>query len=49
MHRDLVVIGCSAGCIPALSADLIGALPGDFVAAVCIVMHMSPDSPCQRS
>jgi two-component system, chemotaxis family, protein-glutamate methylesterase/glutaminase len=45
VHRDLVVIGCSAGCIPALSADLLGTLPRDFAAAVCIVMHMSPDSP----
>src|SRR5215472_13637344 len=45
MHRDLVVIGCSAGCIQALSTDLLGALPKDFTAAVCVVMHTSPDSP----
>lgn len=43
MHRDLVVIGGSTGGIEALSA--IAALPKDFPAAVCAVVHMASDSP----
>jgi two-component system chemotaxis response regulator CheB len=44
MQRDLVVIGASAGGIDALR-NLVSQLPADFPAAICIVMHMSPDSP----
>ncbi len=45
MHRDLVVIGCSAGCIDALGTKVLGELTEGFPAAVCIVLHTSPESP----
>ena len=40
--RDIVVIGASAGGVPALQS-LLSALPRDFPAAVFIVLHRSPD------
>src|SRR4051812_41830273 len=40
----IVVIGTSAGGIEALRT-LVSALPPDFPAAICIVLHTSPDSP----
>jgi len=43
-NRDIVVIGGSAGATTALQR-LIGNLPGDFPAAIFIVVHISPDSP----
>src|SRR5215475_6533891 len=43
-HRDLVVVGASAGGIPAL-LTLLGDLPGDLPMAVLVVVHGSPDSP----
>ncbi len=42
-HRDLVVIGASAGGIPALQS-LLQELPADFPAAILIVLHLSPHS-----
>jgi two-component system chemotaxis response regulator CheB len=42
-QRDLVVIGASAGGVGALQG-LVRALPGDFPAAILIVMHLSPHS-----
>lgn len=43
-NRDIVVIGASAGGLSALRA-LVNGLPGDFAAAVFVVVHVSPDSP----
>src|SRR5262249_55408372 len=43
-HRDLVVVGASAGGLPAL-LTLLGDLPGDLPMAVLVVVHGSPDSP----
>jgi len=43
-HRDLVVVGASAGGIPAL-LTLLADLPGDLPMAVLVVVHGSPDSP----
>jgi two-component system chemotaxis response regulator CheB len=40
-----VVIGCSAGCLQALGTTVLGGLSEGFPAAVCIVLHTSPDSP----
>ncbi|HEY1011866.1 MAG TPA: chemotaxis protein CheB [Herpetosiphonaceae bacterium] len=42
-HRDLIVIGASAGGVDALKT-LVRALPADLPAAVCIVLHLSPHS-----
>jgi len=41
--RHLVVVGGSAGSVEAL-IKLVGALPGDFPAAVLIAMHVAPDA-----
>jgi two-component system, chemotaxis family, protein-glutamate methylesterase/glutaminase len=43
-HRELVVVGTSAGGIEALQ-QLLQSLPVDFGAAVLIVLHTSYDSP----
>lgn len=42
--HDLIVVGASAGGVEALM-KLVAPLPADFGAAVCIVLHMPPDSP----
>ena len=42
--KSLVVIGASAGGIDTLCTILAG-MPDPFPAAICIVLHMSPDSP----
>lgn len=44
MRRDLVVIGASAGGIDALRSLVAGMRP-DFRAAMCVVVHVSPESP----
>jgi two-component system, chemotaxis family, protein-glutamate methylesterase/glutaminase len=41
-HR-IITIGASAGGVEALQA-IIGRLPTDLPAAICVVMHLSPDS-----
>jgi two-component system chemotaxis response regulator CheB len=41
---DLVVIGGSAGALPALG-ELVRELPGDLPAALCVVLHTSAGSP----
>src|SRR5215470_557669 len=40
----IVVIGASAGGVDALT-QIARELPGDFSAPVCVVLHVSPDSP----
>src|SRR4051812_8620207 len=40
----IVVIGTSAGGLEALRT-LAAALPADFPAPICIVMHIAPQSP----
>jgi len=42
--KHVVVIGASAGGIEALR-ELVGKLPDDFRAAVCVVLHTAPQSP----
>jgi two-component system chemotaxis response regulator CheB len=42
--RHIVVIGASGGGIEALRT-LVGGLPPDFPAPVCVVLHTSPQSP----
>lgn len=44
MRRNLVVVGASAGGIDALRA-IAPALPRDFPAALCAVVHVAPDAP----
>jgi two-component system chemotaxis response regulator CheB len=43
-ERKIVVVGTSAGGIETLRA-LVGRLPHDFAAPICVVMHTAPDSP----
>jgi two-component system chemotaxis response regulator CheB len=43
-HRDIVVIGASAGGVAALLA-LVKTLPADFPAPIFIVLHVAADSP----
>lgn len=42
--RKIVLIGGSAGAIEALST-VIGSLPADFPAAICVVIHTSAEAP----
>jgi two-component system chemotaxis response regulator CheB len=42
--QRIVVIGASAGGIEALRT-ILGALPRDFPAAVCVVLHSAPEAP----
>lgn len=41
---SLFVIGASAGGLEALRR-IVSALPADFPAAICVVVHVAPDSP----
>jgi two-component system chemotaxis response regulator CheB len=43
-RRDLVVIGASAGGVETLKR-VVADLPADLDAAICIVLHIAPDSP----
>lgn len=44
--QQLVVIGASAGGVEALR-QLVGGLPADLLAPVCVVLHMPPDGTSQ--
>jgi len=44
MRRDLVVIGASAGGLEAIRT-IVAAIPADFPAAICFVMHMATGAP----
>lgn len=44
MNRNLVVIGGSAGGLEALRV-ILGGLPKDFPASICVVIHIAADSP----
>jgi two-component system, chemotaxis family, protein-glutamate methylesterase/glutaminase len=43
-NRNLVVIGGSAGAIEAVR-EILRRLPGELPAAICVVIHSSPDGP----
>ncbi|GAB3295874.1 chemotaxis protein CheB [Hymenobacter humi] len=43
-HRDIVVIGASAGGVTAL-LELVKTLPADFPAPIFVVQHLAADSP----
>lgn len=43
IHRDIIVIGASAGGFEAIQT-LVAGLPADFKASIFIVWHMSPDT-----
>ena len=42
--KHIVVVGASSGGIEALR-ELVRGLPEDFAAAVCVVLHTSPEAP----
>lgn len=41
--RDIAVVGASSGGVQALQA-LVSTLPADYAGAVCVVMHLGPDT-----
>jgi len=43
-HRDIIVIGASAGGIKAVS-DVLSKLPMEFPVTLLVVVHLSPESP----
>jgi two-component system chemotaxis response regulator CheB len=43
-HHDVIVVGASSGGVEALT-KLLPRLPGDFPAAVFVVLHVRPDAP----
>ena len=43
-QHDLIVIGGSAGSLPALQT-LLGNLPPELPVAILVVVHSSPDNP----
>ena len=43
-HRDIIVIGASAGGVTALM-ELVRTLPADFSAPIFVVQHVAADSP----
>lgn len=42
-NRNIIVIGCSVGGVEALQ-KLVAGLPGNFPAAIFVVLHLSPQS-----